>query len=89
MGRIVFLPRNKVRIQPKTERWNVHLIRHKKKIAYLLEESYAITISDVSEHLFDVKKGEGVEFDMRMEANNTHVEVEVREQYMLMLDYYH
>ena len=75
VGRISFPSRNKARIQPKKARWNIHLIRHKKKLTYMLDDSFAVTISDISELSFDVRKGEGVEFDMRMD--NTHVEVEV------------
>lgn len=75
VGRISFPSRNKARIQPKTARWNIHLIRHKKKLTYMLDDSFAVTVSDISEHKFDVHEGEGVDFDMRMA--NTHVEIEV------------
>ena len=38
---------------------------------------FAVTVATVSEHSFDAKDDEAVEFDMRMEANKTHAEVEV------------
>ena len=66
--------RHTIRIQPKTSRWNVHFIRHKKKMTYLVDESFAITIATVSEHSFDAEIDEPVTFDMRKEG---HAEVEV------------
>lgn len=78
LGRISFPSRHIVRIQPKTSRWNVHLIRHKKTLTYLVDDKFAINIADVSEHSFDVKTGESAEFDMRMETKAVHAEVEVR-----------
>ena len=77
MGRIQFLPRHKVRIQPRTSRWSVHLIRHKLKKTYLVDDKFAITVADVSEHSFDARRDEAVEFDMRVEAKESHAEVEV------------
>ena len=78
LGKISFPSRHKVKIHPKTYRWNIHLIRHKKKLTYPLDDKFAFTIADVSEHTFDVKSAEeSVEFDMRMETKATHAEVEV------------
>lgn len=81
VGKISFLPRHKVEIQPKTSRWNVHLIRHKKKLTYPLDDKFALTIAEVSDHIFDVKSAsDSEEFDMRMETKATHAEVEVSTQ---------
>lgn len=74
MSRITSPSRHTIRIQPKTSRWNVHFIRHKKKMTYLVDESFAITIATVSEHSFDAEIDEPVTFDMRKEG---HAEVEV------------
>ena len=41
---------------------------------------FAVTVATVSEHSFDAKNDEAVEFDMRMEAKETHAEVEVSKQ---------
>ena len=75
ISRITFLPRHMIRIQPKTSRWNVHFIRHKKKMTYIVDESFAVTIATVSEHSFDSEKDEPVNFDLR---DKGHTEVEVR-----------
>ena len=77
VGRIAFPSRHRVRFQPKTSRWNVHLIRHKRKTTYIMDEGFAVTVATVSEHLFDVKPDEAVEFDLRMDTKETHAEVEV------------
>ena len=74
MGRISFPSRHMVHIQPKTSRWNIHLIRHKRKRTYILDETFAVTIATVSEHSFDAEKDKAVDFDMRQEG---HAEVEV------------
>ena len=74
MGRISFPSRHMVRIQPKTSRWNIHLIRHKRKRTYIVDEIFAVTIATVSEHSFNARNEETVEFDMRQEG---HTEVEV------------
>ena len=85
LGKISFLPRHKVRIHPKTSRWNIHFIRHKKKLTYPLNDKFALTIADVSEHTFNVKTAEeSEEFDMRMETKATHAEVEVSTQMPLL-----
>ena len=81
VGRISFLPHHKVRIQPKTSRWSVHLIRHKKKTTYVVDDKYAVTVADVSEHSFDVRGNEAVEFDLRKEGH-AEVEVSCKERYM-------
>ena len=81
LGKISFPSRDKVRIHPKTSRWNIHLIRHKKKLTYPLDDKFALTITDVSEHTFNVKTARESElFDMRMETKATHAEVEVSTQ---------
>ena len=81
LGKISFLSRNKVKIHPRTSRWNIKLIRHKKKLTYPLDDKFALTIADVSEHTFNVKTPRGTEvFDMRMETKATHAEVEVSTQ---------
>ena len=81
LGKISFPSRHKVKIQPKTFRWNIHLIRHKKKLMYPLDDKFALAIADVSEHTFDVKTARESEvFDMRMETKATHAEVEVSKQ---------
>ena len=82
ISRITYPSRHVVRIQPKTSRWNVHLIRHKKKMTYILDESFAITIATVSEHSFDVQKDEAVTFDMR-EEGHAEVEVSSLDSYMI------
>ena len=74
MGRISFPSRHVVRIQPNTSRWNIRLIRHKRKRTYIVDEIFAITIATVSEHSFNAEKDEAVEFDMRKDG---HAEVEV------------
>ena len=75
IGNISFPSQGKAWIQPKTTHWKIHLIRHKKKLTYILDDSFAITISDISEHRFNEEKGEYVEFDMTMDK--AHVEMEV------------
>ena len=78
LGTISFPSCHKVKIQPKTSRWSIHHIRHKKMLTYPLDNKFALTIADVYEHPFDVKTArESVEFDMRMETKATHAEVEV------------
>ena len=77
VSRIAFPSRHRVRFQPKTSRWSVHFIRHKRKTTYVMDGGFAVTVATVAEHSFDVRTDEAVEFDMRMEANETHVEVEV------------
>ena len=77
VSRIAFLSRHRVRFQPKTSRWSVHFIRHKQKTTYVMDGGFAVTLATVAEHSFDARTDEAVEFDMRMEANETHAEVEV------------
>ena len=78
VSRIAFPSRHRVRFQPRTSRWNVNLIRHKQKTTYIMDGGgFAVTVATVSEHSFDAKNDEAVEFDMRMEAKKTHAEVEV------------
>ena len=77
MSRIVFPSRHKVRFQPRTSQWNVHLIRHKQKTTYVMDEGFAVSVATVAEHSFDVRTDEAVEFDMQMEAKETHAEVQV------------
>ena len=85
LGKISFLSRNKVMIHPKKFHWKVNLIQHKKRLTYLLDDKFALTIADVSEHTFDVKSARGSEvFDMRMETKATHAEVEVSKQMPLL-----
>ena len=38
-----------ISLVPRTENWNVHLIRHKKKHAYVLGNNYMVTISLIRE----------------------------------------
>ena len=83
VGRIAFPSRHRVRVQPKTSRWSVHLIRHKQKTTYIMDGEFAVTVATLSEHSFDAAKDEVVEFDMRMEAKETHAEVEVGMQWKL------
>ena len=81
VGRMAFPSRHRVRFQPRSSRWSVHLIRHKQKTTYIMDgRGFAVTVATVSEHSFDGKEDEAVEFDMRMEANRTHAEVEVSKQ---------
>ena len=81
VGRIAFPSRHRVRFQPRASQWSVHLIRHKRKTTYIMDGGgFAVTVATVSEHSFDAKKDEAVEFDMRMEAKETHTEVEVSKE---------
>jgi hypothetical protein len=78
VGRIAFPSRHRVRFQPRASQWSVHLIRHKRKTTYIMDGGgFAVTVATVSEHSFDATKDEAVEFDMRMEAKETHTEVEL------------
>jgi hypothetical protein len=78
VARIAFPSRYKVCFLLRTSRWRVHLIRHKQKTTYIMDDGgFAVTVATVSEHSFDGKKDRDVEFDMRMEANKTHTEVEL------------
>ena len=77
VSRIVFPSRHKVRFQPRTSLWNAHLIRHKQNRTYVMDEGFAVTVATVAEHSFDARTDEAVEFDMRMEAKETHAEVQV------------
>ena len=78
VGRMAFPSRHRVRFQPRSSRWSVQLIRHKQKTTYIMDGGgFAVTVATVSEHSFDAKNDEAVEFDMRMEAKETHAEVEV------------
>ena len=77
MEKISFPSRHKVRFQPNTDRWNIHLIRHKKKNTYPMKSKYAITITDLSEHTFNAEMGEWAEFDMQSKPEHVHTEVEV------------
>jgi hypothetical protein len=78
VGRMAFPSRHRVRFQPRSSRWSVHLIRHKQKTTYIMDGGgFAVTVATVSEHSFDAKNDEAVEFDMRMEAKETHAEVEL------------
>ena len=64
----------------RTDDWNIHLIRHKKKKTYMIDTRHAVTIASVTEHKFNCKRGQRAWFNMN--SRNGHAEVEV---YMILV----
>ena len=64
---------------PRTENWNVHFIRHKKRHTYVLEDKYMVTISLIRECVLNWPRGRNDEpLDVTPDLyNETHTEVEV------------
>ena len=74
VGTLSFPARHLVQFKPKMARWNVHVLRCKRKTTFLLDDRFAATVNCMSEHTFDVEKGQVIELDLKMEQ---HTEVEV------------
>ena len=72
-GTLSFPSHYEVQIQPKMARWNIHVVRHKEKTSYVLDDTH---VCRMSEYTFDVDKEEVVKLDLRKEKNYS-VEVSV------------
>ena len=68
-----------ISLVPRTENWNVHFIRHKKRHTYVLEDKYMVTVSLIRECLLDWPRAKTDELlDVTPDLyNKTHTEVEV------------
>ena len=64
---------------PRTENWNVHFIRHKKRHTYVLDGKYMVTISLIREYVLDWPRARNDEpLDVTPNLyNETHTEIEV------------
>ena len=64
---------------PRTENWNVHFIRHKKRHTYVLEDKYMVTISLIRECVLDWPRAKSDEpLDVTPDLyKKSHTEVEV------------
>ena len=76
VGTLSFPARHLIHLQPKTARWNIHVVRYKKKTTYVLDDRFAATVCSMSEHRCDVEKGRVFELDLRTEQH-TQVEVSI------------
>ena len=74
VGTLSFPARHLVQFKPKMARWNIHVLRCKRKTTFQLDDRFAATVNCMSEHTFDVEKGQVIELDLKMEQ---HTEVEV------------
>jgi hypothetical protein len=74
VGTLSFPARHLVQFKPKMARWNIHVLRCKRKTTFLLDDRFAATVNCMSEHTFDVEKGQVIELDLKMEQ---HTEVEL------------
>lgn len=67
---------------PHTEEWHVNLIRHKKKVSYVLDKKYLVVISSVTEHSVSRPPASSTEHPhtqtVNLQACREHHEVEVR-----------
>ena len=75
-GTLSFSSHYEVQIQPKMARWNIHVVRHKEKTSYVLDDTHSATVCRMSEYTFDVDKEEVVKLDLRKEKKYS-VEVSV------------
>ena len=74
VGTLSFPARHLVQFKPKMARWNIHVLRCKRKTTFLLDDRFTATVNCMSEHTFDVEKGQVIELDLKMEQ---HTQVEV------------
>ena len=72
-------PAHNLKIRPKMARWNIHSARYKRKTTFLLDDRYAVTVTSMSEHTFDVEKGQAVVLDLGV-GRHTQVEVSAESQ---------
>ena len=58
VGTLSFPARHLVQFKPKMARWNIHVLRCKRKTTFQLDDRFATTVTSMSEHTFDVEKVE-------------------------------